>query len=208
MENPNPSVKNFCVLARLFKDKSDGIHIFPKLPTMLKSYFTTWEKDAGIKSTSQSLDPSVAALLTELFNTRISSNNGEILPVTQTILHQENTDMDVNVDTLRFHAGINDEEDQPSKEQHPIINVPPIQAVSQIHYIPTHNPIEAIPLDNTRCAWYSKCCRPRVVCMGVKKSTCQFLKHRADDREFVMQKLADQAELKRQTSGRSWKKMW
>ena len=87
MENPNPSVKNFCILARYFKDKSDGIHIFPKKIDYAEIILHDVRENADIKSTLQSLDPSVAALLAKLFNTRISSDNGEILPATHIILH-------------------------------------------------------------------------------------------------------------------------
>ena len=97
MENPNVSAKSFDSLAKLFKEKADGKHIFPKLPTMLKSYYKTWEKNSGIKSTEQALDLSVNALLTELFNTRISSKTGEILPSTEIILQQHNSDMNIDI---------------------------------------------------------------------------------------------------------------
>ena len=58
-EHPNASAKTFDTLAQLFKYKSDGKDIFPKLPTMLKSYNKTWEKNADIRNTEQSLNPSV-----------------------------------------------------------------------------------------------------------------------------------------------------
>ena len=91
-EHPTASAKTFDTLARLFKEKSDGKDVFPKLPTMLKSYYKTWEKNAGIRNTEQSLDPSVQDLLSSLFNTRISSNTGELLPPTQIILQQKDAD--------------------------------------------------------------------------------------------------------------------
>ena len=92
-EHPTASAKTFDTLARLFKEKSDGKDVFPKLPTMLKSYYKTWEKNADIRNTpEQSLDPSVQDLLSSSFNTRISSNTGELLPPTQIILQQKDAD--------------------------------------------------------------------------------------------------------------------
>ena len=75
MENPT-----FDTFAKLFKEKANGKHIFPKLPTILKSYYMTWETNSGIKSTEQALDLPVNALLTNLFNTRTLLTTGEILP--------------------------------------------------------------------------------------------------------------------------------
>jgi hypothetical protein len=84
-EHPNASAKTFEILAQVFKDKSDGkLIFFLKLNMMLKScYYKTWEKNADIRSTEQSLDPSVQDLLSSILNTYISSDTGELLPLTQ-----------------------------------------------------------------------------------------------------------------------------
>jgi hypothetical protein len=41
-ENPKQTAKRWRGLAKLFKEKTDCTHIFPKLPTMLKLYYRQW----------------------------------------------------------------------------------------------------------------------------------------------------------------------
>ena len=97
MDNPSSSTSNLEEPARLFKEKSDGIKIFPKLPSMLKAYFKTWGKNSGIKSTEQALDSLVNDLLLDFFDTRFCLNTGIILPPTKTILRQESADIHVDL---------------------------------------------------------------------------------------------------------------
>ena len=40
--HPNPSTKDWIELAKLFKEKTDYINIFPKLPSMLRTYYKRW----------------------------------------------------------------------------------------------------------------------------------------------------------------------
>ena len=164
-EHPNASAKTFDALAQLFKDKSDGKDIFPKLPTMLKSYYKTWEKNADIRNTEQSLNPSVQDLLLSLFNTRISSNTGELLPPTQIMLQQK--DSDINVPHIEMNQFKNEEQHEQSDDDNddnsdgyndvsedtntPVIPprislyVPPMQAPVQQSYIPVHTPPREYP---------------------------------------------------------------
>ena len=52
LTHPKPTDSNFRDLAKLYKEKADGITIFPKLPSMVKSYYIRWKKsrDQGIKT--------------------------------------------------------------------------------------------------------------------------------------------------------------
>jgi hypothetical protein len=42
-EHPRPSAKGWEDLAKLFKEKSDYLTIFPKLPSMLSNYYNKWK---------------------------------------------------------------------------------------------------------------------------------------------------------------------
>ena len=48
-ENTKMDDRSRIKLAKLYKEKSDGIDIFPKLPSMIKSYEKTWERNSLIK---------------------------------------------------------------------------------------------------------------------------------------------------------------
>ena len=208
MENPNVSAKTFDTLAKLFKEKADGKHSFPKLPTMLKSYYKTWEKNSGMNSTEHELDQSVNALLKELFNTCISSTTGKLMPSTETILQQHNADINIDlIDNSGVEGGgmtenqncslqtsIEEADNEAVLHSEPTINVPPIQAASQIQYIPANNNLEVIAF---RCAWYPKCLEPRAACKGRNKSECMHFKHRIDDNDFIAEMMAEKPALKR-----------
>jgi len=47
--HPQPAKKNWDELAQIFKNSVNGKTIFPKLPSMLKSYYDKWSKNQEIK---------------------------------------------------------------------------------------------------------------------------------------------------------------
>ena len=67
MANNDPTLKNLERLAEIFKDKSDGITVFPKLPSLLKTYHKTWEKNQGIQTAEDDLGPKPKTLLHRFF---------------------------------------------------------------------------------------------------------------------------------------------
>ena len=76
--------------------------------------------------------------------------------------------------------------------------VPPMQAAVQQSYIPAHNPLENIPTERTRCAWYPKCKKNRIICKGLNRKNCIHFKHRDGDEDFVNEMLSEKKELKKQ----------
>ena len=54
--------------AQEYKKKSNGIDVFPKLPSMLKAYEKKWEKNMAIKATNRSLNTSTLDLLRKFWN--------------------------------------------------------------------------------------------------------------------------------------------
>lgn len=130
MQRPKATMKDFEELARIFKTKADGIRIFPKLPTMLKSYFKTWERNAGIKSTEKSMDSEVNALLKDLFSTRISDKL-EVLPPTHEVLKQKNAD--INVEDSEPISLVREEgtDFEMEVEEPSMVYVLPVQAVAR-----------------------------------------------------------------------------
>ena len=172
---PKATMKDFEELARIFKTKVDGIRIFPKLPTMLKSYFKSWERNAGMRSTEKSMDSEVDALLKDLFSTRISDKL-EVLPPTHEVLKQINANMNVE-DSKPISLVVPEEETdfEMEVEEALMVYVLPVQAVAQSVYIPSHNVPDPIDLQNYRCAWYPYCLETRRKCKGRVMSECQFL---------------------------------
>jgi hypothetical protein len=193
MQRPKATMKDFEELARIFKTKADGIRIFPKLPTMLKSYFKTWERNAGIKSTEKSMDSEVNALLKDLFSTRISDKL-EVLPPTHEVLKQKNADINVE-DSKPISLVLEEGTDFEMEVEEPsMVYVPPVQAVAQSAYIPSHNVPDPIDLQNYRCAWYPYCLETRSKCKGRVLSQCQFLGYRCNDQNYVAEMKAAKAE--------------
>ena len=68
----------------------------------------------------------------------------------------------------------------------------------QQSYIPAHNPLENIPTERTRCAWYPKCKKNRIICKGLNRKNCIHFKHRDGDEDFVNEMLSEKKELKKQ----------
>ena len=73
-----------------------------------------------------------------------------------------------------------------------------MQAAVQQSYIPAHNPLENIPTERTRCAWYPKCKKNRIICKGLNRKNCIHFKHRDGDEDVVNEMLSEKKELKKQ----------
>lgn len=64
---PKPTAKSWRDLAKMFKLRADYKHVFPKLPTMLKSYHKRWEQNQLIVLAIEKMKgPITELLLTEL----------------------------------------------------------------------------------------------------------------------------------------------
>lgn len=66
---------NFIKLSKLYKMSADGINIFPKLPTMLKSYYNRWEMNKKIKAVEESSSNDTRELLQNLWKSSSSGSD-------------------------------------------------------------------------------------------------------------------------------------
>ena len=64
--HPNPSSKDWIELAKLFKQKTDYIHVFPKLPSMLRTYYKRWQDSQKIVLAEMQVKGQYDALLFDL----------------------------------------------------------------------------------------------------------------------------------------------
>jgi len=56
-QSPQTTDSNFKKLAKRYKEKADGDKTFPKLPSMVKSYYTRWKKNQDIKLSRYNVGP-------------------------------------------------------------------------------------------------------------------------------------------------------
>lgn len=66
VSNPKPSRKTWYELAKVFKAKTNYTTIFPKLPSMLKSYYNQWRDNQAIVKAAEGMKIEYRALLFEL----------------------------------------------------------------------------------------------------------------------------------------------
>jgi len=65
-DNPKPSSKTWEQLAEKFKDKSDYVTVFPKLPSMLRSHFNDWKATQQLVTIKNSISLDYYGLLKQL----------------------------------------------------------------------------------------------------------------------------------------------
>ena len=61
-----PKESDFVALAHKYLVEADGVEVFPKLPTMVRSYFNRWKKNQMIKAAKDSVGPAAKSLLLRL----------------------------------------------------------------------------------------------------------------------------------------------
>jgi len=66
-ESPQPTDANFKKLAKRYKEKADGENIFPKLPSMVKSYYTRWKRNQEIKTSQDNVGQAALEFREKLF---------------------------------------------------------------------------------------------------------------------------------------------
>ena len=178
-EHPGANTADFEEMARLFKSLSNGKDIFPKLPSMLKSYFGTWEKNLNIRLTEKSLASDVHRLLGDLFSTKISDDLALLPPTAEGIANDDDDDAG---DTMEFLP----EENVPEVPLEATrLNVPPAQAPTQQEYTPAHCNTDPDISNARHCAWHPRCQKMSGECGGRTRPECQYLGDRAADRDFV-----------------------
>lgn len=156
MTDHAPTEANFRKLAKIFRQRADGITIFPKLPSMLKAYYKRWEQNRKIKVAQNAVTRNVKALLQRLWQSSISVKD---VYIKNTIEVADNKSESNNVLVATKEEG---------KENVVAKYVPPIQAPTQKEYIPTTPSNQ----ESRRCAWYPMCNEMAKVCNGWHLNTC------------------------------------
>ena len=156
MTDKQPTTKTYNELAEKYLEHADGIVIFPKLPSMLKSYFTKWERNQQIKAATMSITSNTKQLLQKLWNDA-------------TCIHDHHTDITINQSNQVEEAAFNNFTDNNEERRH----VPPPKAPQQQTYIIGLTRDERI--DNKkkrRCAWYPSCQDEARNCGGFHYISC------------------------------------
>ena len=157
LTHPKLTDSNFRDLAKLYKEKADGITIFPKLPSMVKSYYIRWKKNQEIKASRRTLGSAAVELREKLFK---NSTSIERFHPAESVASP--------VDLVGAPvAPLPDEEAASTSAVETF--VPPIVAPSQQQHIPVHSKTAG-----HRCAWAPFCQHTREVCGGGKQNMCKY----------------------------------
>ena len=62
-------------MTKTYSENSDGINIFPNLPSMFKTYHSVWKKNSIIKLVHKKMGNEYSALLHRLANSRKNARN-------------------------------------------------------------------------------------------------------------------------------------
>ena len=159
-----PKESDFANLAHQYLLAADGIDIFPKLPTMVRSYFNRWKKNQMIKAAKDSIGPAAKNLLLKLSGSAAVPEDhycGEVLQKESSRLNDEPL------------AG--NDETVPKASMF----VPPVAAAGQLSYKPTKG-----ITSTRRCAWAPFCKQTVDKCGGLHRNTCNHrdqFKHVTED---------------------------
>jgi len=70
-ENPSFTSNNISNLAIIFKEKSNGTTVFPKLPSLIKQYYKRWEANSLIQLAQNTMKTNLNELLEKFSNQKI-----------------------------------------------------------------------------------------------------------------------------------------
>ena len=166
--HPHPTDSNFRELAKIYKQNSDGIDVFPKLPAMVKAYYNRWKKNQAIKRSQEGVGQAVLDLRKTLFRKSASIETvyaADILKDLQQRDTDANTAPAMPMDTLVEERG--------DSLLHTY--VPPIAAPTQKNYVAPH-----IITTTRRCAFFPYCKLTAMKCGGTRKIFCKNYSHFKD----------------------------
>jgi hypothetical protein len=149
---PNPSWRDWCALAKIFKEKTDCKTVFPKLPGMLRVYYKRWKASQLIVQLEGEMKGPYQSLLQEL---AIPADGASAA-----VLHQEATLHELNED--RYHAM---DIDGAPKDPLP---VPPAVAPQQTEFVLSAGGIK----NDRKCSNWPACAKMASECRGFKPKDC------------------------------------
>ena len=147
---PSTTLPNFKALAKLFKEKHNGVDIFPKLPSQLQTSFQQWKQTNLIKVGMRKMKEAYETLLHRLTLRRVLGAN---IPFRREEIHAF-TDPDANRNEWALQQF-----------------VPPLAAPMQAE--PLNETGRLVVAKSSRsCAWAPLCKGPAEVCKGYKRGDC------------------------------------
>ena len=160
MKNHTPTAANFKKLAKIYRQQSNGITIFPKLPSMIESYFKRWEKNQKIKVAEITVGKHVKELLRRLWKSSTNVTNvydhNTAMQAIEYSNNDDNSSQDKNGNLLLTmnEEAIVPDQTAPTVQIHRY--VPPLQAPQQQAYICSARNMSQEQLSRN-CAWYPLC---------------------------------------------------
>jgi hypothetical protein len=167
-DNPKPTTTELKELARMFKAEADGIDLFPKLVSQLKTYYRQWKASNAIRLVAAKIREPYQVFLRSLANLPILSLRG---------LHDcANTfEAEAAEDIARDAASLLQDDNSPlvgvtdEMNPHPVA---PGAAPGQINFVPVipisqHNRIRGSNENSDSCFYYPLC--RSLACHGQRK---------------------------------------
>lgn len=164
LEHPSPSSRDWHQLACIFKQKTDAIFIFPKLPSMLKAYFNRWRTTQQVVALQDNVKSEMYLFLKK-FGTPPKTNSVAMVfqkkqsdCAQQRGIHDESTAL----------APSNSERNKAKLSRDPM-PVAPVVAPYQTVYVPSTVTIQ-VPRAAKSCSGLPfGCNRPATECCGANR---------------------------------------
>ena len=161
-ESPQPTDANFKKLAKRYKEKADGENIFPKLPSMVKSYYTRWKRNQEIKTSQDNVGQAALEFREKLFRKSTSADEFHSDIVLKAI-EDKRSDASQSQPVVALPP---EQQNLPApRSVH--VPAPPTAAPAQVAYVP--------PTKTTttrRCAWFPLCQSSVSECHGTVQARC------------------------------------
>ena len=151
-ENPRPTGRDWRAWSKRFLDATDCKHVFPKLPSMLKSYYNRWKDSQMIVMLKEATNTEYQSLLTDLAQPARGSSAG--------VQRQQAVAMELVQDTETDQDFINLPDDP--------LPVAPFVAPGQDVFVNASNGTRR----DQRCCMFPKCTKMASECNGWKPGDC------------------------------------
>ena len=178
-----PKSKQFEQLASIYLEATDCKSIFPKLPSMLRSYYQRWADTRLVIASQEAMKSTYSCLLNELAR-----------PATKKLSTidtggSKQADIAVGIAPMAAAASALSKTTEGSKQVAAELPVPPIVAPSQRKFVP----MESTNGPQRRCVFYPFCDRYVSQCGGQRKTSCSRVNsgiiQRPDDKELKKRKM-------------------
>jgi hypothetical protein len=169
-DNPKPTTTKLRELARIFKAESNGIDVFPKLVSQLRTYYGQWKSNNAIRLVGAKIREPYQAFLSSLAN----------LPELSPTGLRDRVEAEAE-EITREAAGLLQHDESPlvgvtcEMNPHPVA---PAAAPDQTNFVPVipilqHNRIRGSNENSDSCFYYPYCLS--LVCGGGREGMCKFV---------------------------------